>query len=103
MNLSQYLQSAGRGEAARLARELGVKPVVVSRWQSGAKPVPTDRCAPLERLTELKVRRWHLRPLDWHEIWPELVGVDGAPSVPRESAAAEQPGQRSAQLAPQGG
>ena len=31
------------------------------------------------------VRRWDLRPDDWHRIWPELVGVDGAPTVPAES------------------
>ena len=90
MNLSQYLQTAGRGEAARIARELGVKPVVVSRWQSGVKPVPMERCAPLERLTDLKVRRWHLRPDDWHEIWPELIGVEGAPVAPTKDDAIAQ-------------
>ena len=27
------------------------------------------------------VCRWHLRPADWHLIWPELVGTPGAPAV----------------------
>jgi hypothetical protein len=27
------------------------------------------------------VRRWHMRPLDWHRIWPELIGAEGAPRV----------------------
>ncbi|MDB5975187.1 MAG: hypothetical protein JWR07_1947 [Nevskia sp.] len=26
--------------------------------------------------------RWDLRPNDWYLIWPELIGVEGAPSVP---------------------
>ena len=25
------------------------------------------------------VKRWDLRPDDWHRIWPELIGADGAP------------------------
>jgi DNA-binding transcriptional regulator YdaS (Cro superfamily) len=84
VKLTEYLQSAGRGEAARIARELGVRPVVVSRWQSGAKPIPTDRCAMLERVTGNRVMRWDLRPQDWQSIWPELVGADGAPCAERE-------------------
>ena len=24
---------------------------------------------------------WDLRPDDWHRIWPELIGADGAPDV----------------------
>jgi hypothetical protein len=34
------------------------------------------------------VRRWHLRPLDWYRIWPELIGADGAPRVPGARAVA---------------
>lgn len=30
---------------------------------------------------------WDLRPDDWHLIWPELIGTEGAPVVP----GAEQP------------
>lgn len=38
----------------------------------------------------MAVRRWELRPDDWYRIWPELIGAEGAPSVPgvkRSSAA----------------
>lgn len=35
------------------------------------------------------VRRWHLRPKDWHHIWPELVGIEGAPLVPTDADSAE--------------
>lgn len=64
--------SAERGRAAALARALGVKPVVVSRWGSGAKPVPIERCLVVERATEGLVSRQDLRPTDWWVIWPEL-------------------------------
>ena len=37
----------------------------------------------LERETAGAVRRWDLRPHDWHLIWPELVGAEGAPPVPQ--------------------
>jgi len=28
-----------------------------------------------------RVRRWSLRPNDWHRIWPEIIGVPGAPRI----------------------
>jgi hypothetical protein len=36
----------------------------------------------LERNTNQRVRRWQVRQADWHEVWPELVGTEGAPPVP---------------------
>ncbi len=72
MHISDYL-SAERGRAALLARSLGVKPVVVARWGSGDKPVPIGRCLAIERATMGQVRRRDLRPLDWQEIWPDLI------------------------------
>jgi DNA-binding transcriptional regulator YdaS (Cro superfamily) len=42
----------------------------------------------IERATRLAVRRWDLRPDDWHRIWPELIGADGAPEIPQEAKAA---------------
>lgn len=32
----------------------------------------------------MQVRRWDLRPADWHRIWPELIGAEGAPVLPTE-------------------
>jgi DNA-binding transcriptional regulator YdaS (Cro superfamily) len=84
MNLKTHLQSAGRGKAAVIAAAIGVHPVMVSQWASGAKPVPVGRCVGLEAATAGAVRRWDLRPDDWHRIWPELIGADGAPPVPTE-------------------
>ena len=39
----------------------------------------------IERASGLAVRRWNLRPTDWHRIWPELIGSKGAPPIPAEA------------------
>lgn len=36
-------------------------------------------------------KRWDLRPDDWHRIWPELIGIEGAPEVPQTTATIAQP------------
>lgn len=51
--------------------------------------VPTQYCAAIERATNGAVRRWDLRPDDWHLIWPELVGTEGAPAVPEAQEVAD--------------
>jgi DNA-binding transcriptional regulator YdaS (Cro superfamily) len=89
MNLRDYLKLAERGTAADIARAMGVHPVMVSQWASGQKFVPLERCPGIEAATRRAVMRWDLRPDDWHRMWPELIGADGAPDVPET---ATQPG-----------
>lgn len=67
------------GCQADLARKLGVTPPMVQQWRSGTRPVPVRFCAAIESLTSGAVTRQDLRPNDWHLIWPDLVGTDGAP------------------------
>ena len=80
MELSDYLEQK-RGRAAELARFLKVRPVNVSRWAGRQKPVPPRFGGRIELWSNLSVRRWDLRPADWHEHWPDLVGTEGAPPV----------------------
>lgn len=80
MNLSTWL-TATRGRTRALAETLGVSGSLVTQW-AGGKPVAAERCVPIEDATERAVRRWDLRPDDWHRIWPELIGADGAPAAP---------------------
>ena len=47
-----------------------------------------DRCTAIEQATAGAVRRWDLRPDDWHLIWPELIGAKGAPRPFRTGAKA---------------
>jgi DNA-binding transcriptional regulator YdaS (Cro superfamily) len=81
MELAFYL-GAERGLAVRVAAKL--KKSSAFLWQVAKKdrPAPADLCADLERACNFEVRRWDLRPVDWHRIWPELVGTEGAPAVP---------------------
>jgi len=79
MKLNDYLESE-RGLTKRLAEKLGVSASLLTQWARG-KPVSAERCVPLELATGKLVRRWDLRPDDWHLIWPELIAADGAPSI----------------------
>jgi DNA-binding transcriptional regulator YdaS (Cro superfamily) len=69
------------GSQELLARCLGVKQPTISEWARQERPIPIERCVDIERATGRKVMRWHLRPNDWHRIWPELVGTEDAPKV----------------------
>ena len=64
MNLHDYLSTAETGSS--LARRLGVSPVIISQWRSGARQVPAERCPTIERMTAGAVRCEDLRPdVDW--------------------------------------
>lgn len=56
-----------------LARMLGVSAPTVHEWKVLKRPVPAMRCTAIEQATGGKVTRKELRPLDWMDIWPELV------------------------------
>jgi DNA-binding transcriptional regulator YdaS (Cro superfamily) len=81
MDLQTYL-SQERGRQSALCRAIQAHAPDVSRWAAGERPVPLERCTAIERATDGAVKRWDLRPDDWHRIWPELIGAEGAPAVP---------------------
>lgn len=88
MSLYDYLR-AERGRVANVARRAGMAPAFLSQIANGGRPVPPLWCPAIESATDKVVRRWHLRPHDWHRIWPELIGVEGAPPVPEAAPAQE--------------
>lgn len=65
----------------RLAELVGVNPATLyqAMTQKGAGFSPAE-CVRIERETGGELRRWDLRPGDWHAIWPELIGSEGAPT-----------------------
>ena len=71
MNLDSYLIKVET--AVDLANKLSVTPGFVCQLRSGFRPVPIDRCVPIEQATSGLVTRKDLRPKDWHKIWPELA------------------------------
>lgn len=86
MKLSEYVAST-RGRVGALATAVGVSGSLVTQWAAG-KSVSAERCVEIERATDRAVMRWDLRPADWHLVWPELVGAEGAPAIsPTQQAA----------------
>ena len=83
-SLAEFLAEKPRGAAAQLAEQLHISRVYLSQLaarQDGREPSP-ELCVLIERACARRVMRWNLRPDDWHLIWPELIGADGAPAVP---------------------
>lgn len=87
MTLDEYLNEpdaltvTGLRMAARVKSDAQIR-----QWRYGYSdrlPGP-ENCVAIERATSQRVRRWDLRPKDWHRIWPELIGAEGAPAVPVE-------------------
>lgn len=79
MNLLTYIE-AERGRAARLAKSMGKSASFVTQMAHGKRPVPALHAVAIERDTGGQVRRWDMRPEDWHLLWPNLIGTEGAPA-----------------------
>jgi DNA-binding transcriptional regulator YdaS (Cro superfamily) len=90
VKLIDYL-SEERGRARRMAARLGINAGYLSQFAHGGRPVPPELCPEIERLSGGAVRRSDLRPDDWHRIWPELVGIEGAPDVAGAEGRASEP------------
>lgn len=76
------------GGVSSLAGKLGVSQSAVSNWRARGTLLEPEHCTAIERLTAMQVRRWHLRPTDWHRIWPELAEHPDAPAQPAADQAA---------------
>jgi DNA-binding transcriptional regulator YdaS (Cro superfamily) len=74
----QKAVNACDGSPSKLATAIGdgVLRQHVEHWLKAGR-VPPERCVAVSNLTG--VPKWELRPDDWHKIWPELIGADGAP------------------------
>jgi len=75
-------------ERREWAKKLGVQDASLYQALTGKgygfKPAEVVR---IERESNFTFRRWDLRPKDWHLIWPELIGAEGAPAVPEPNPA----------------
>lgn len=89
MKLAEFL-NAQRGRTQAVAKAAGMAPAFLSQIANGVRPCPAEWGAELERQCEANVRRWELRPDDWHRIWPELIGSEGAPDVPSAQPTAQE-------------
>ena len=92
MNLHEYLATEGALSVAQLREAIGAKSdAQIRQWQHAyddRRPGPAHAVA-IERVTDGLVRRWDVRPNDWHRIWPELIGTEGAPPLPESETERE--------------
>ena len=72
MNLTTYI-SLERGNAAQLAKSLGVGASYISQLASGHRRASAGTSSKIEEITKNQVTRQDLRPDDWQDIWPELA------------------------------
>ena len=69
-------------ERRELATLLGVDEQYLYQCFTGRNAMRPKEAVRAEVRTGGRVRRWHVRVKDWHQIWPELIGTPGAPEVP---------------------
>lgn len=82
--MDQFTPEARR----QMAAEIGCNERFLYQCLTGRNAMQPLDAVRVEVQTQGKLRRWHVRPKDWHLIWPELVGQEGAPPVPTEPARA---------------
>lgn len=70
------------GSPTKLAHAIGTAVLRqhVEHWLKTGR-VPVEHCAAIERVTNRKVTRFQLRPMDWQQIWPEMMELPGAPAI----------------------
>lgn len=71
-------------ERRRLAEAYGINPTYLYQCLSGHRQMAAAEARALEERSNGELKRWQLRVHDWFLIWPELIGMDGAPEVPCE-------------------
>lgn len=79
-------EAIGPRERAQIAQALGLDDQYLYQCMTGRKDMKPKQAVRVERDSGGRLRRWHLRVNDWHETWPELIGVDGAPPVPGQES-----------------
>jgi DNA-binding transcriptional regulator YdaS (Cro superfamily) len=73
-----------------LAARVGVNEQYLYQCLAGIRGMRPKQAVRVERDSGMVLRRWDLRPVDWHLIWPELIGAEGAPPAPPREVANQQ-------------
>lgn len=87
MKLADYLRTLDERERAALATRAGTTYLHLRNVAFSGKSCGIPLAVGIERETAGAVRRWTLRPNDWHLIWPEIVTAEGAPPTPSKEVA----------------
>lgn len=71
-------------ERTELAGLLGIHEQYLYQCLTGKRAMRTSEAVLAEQKTGGRLRRWHLRMTDWWMHWPELIGSEGAPPIPKQ-------------------
>lgn len=84
--LRDHLNSLPATDQSLFARRCGTTVGYLRKALSTGQVLGAELCTQIEIASDGAVRRWHLRPDDWHRIWPELIRADGSPTLQKETA-----------------
>ncbi|RZI82603.1 MAG: hypothetical protein EOP38_15430 [Rubrivivax sp.] len=89
MKLRAYLLNMPVDQRERWAAACGTSLNYLWRlaynFDKGLRP-SAELATQIEIHSNQMVRRWESIPETWHRIWPELIGLPGAPSLQQELA-----------------
>ncbi len=86
MKLSIYLRRFNQEQRADFALRVGTTLGHLNNVAYELRTASAALTRALAKVTDGAVREWELRP-DWHLIWPELIGTEGAPDPTAASEA----------------
>lgn len=86
MRLLAYTKRLSPEQRAAFAARIGTTVGHLNNVAYGLRTASASMTRQIAVCTQREVPEWDLRPRDWHLIWPELVGAQGAPAVPDPSA-----------------
>jgi DNA-binding transcriptional regulator YdaS (Cro superfamily) len=73
----------------RIAERHNVNPASLYQTMTGkGAGLSAKKCVEIQQDCDGLLQLWDLRPNDWHQIWPMLIGIEGAPGVPAADATA---------------
>lgn len=84
MKILDFLNGKPKDEQDAMMRLAGTTVGYVRKTVSSGKNFGALISVRIESVTEKAVMRWDLRPNDWWQIWPELIGHPDAPFIPLE-------------------
>lgn len=70
-----------------LASAAGINEQYLYQCLTGRRDMNPVEARRVEGVLNGELMRWDLCSKTWHQIWPELIGIKGAPQVQAEKAA----------------
>ena len=84
MKILDFLNGKPKDEQDAMMRLAGTTVGYVRKTVSSGKNFGALISVRIESVTDKAVMRWDLRPNDWWQIWPELIGHPDAPPISSE-------------------